>query len=63
MKYIGYALIAFGLADFGLSYGGTDLWGEVIGVQLPDVLWAYSGMIAAAIGYGVISLSSQFAAE
>jgi len=63
MKYIGYALIAFGIADFGLSYGGTDLWGEVIGVQLPEVIWAYSGMIAAAIGYGFISFSSRLATE
>jgi hypothetical protein len=63
MKYIGYALIAFVLADFGLSYGGTDLWGEVIGVQLPEVIWTYSGMIAATIGYGIISLSSQLASE
>jgi hypothetical protein len=59
MKYIGYALIAFGIADFGLSYAGTDLWGEVIGVQLPEVIWAYSGMIAAAIGWtSQISLDS-----
>jgi hypothetical protein len=58
MKYIGYALIAF-----GLSYSGTDLWGEVIGVQLPEVIWAYSGMIAAAIGYGIISFSSRLATE
>jgi hypothetical protein len=63
MKYIGYALIAFGLADFGLSYGGIDLWGEVIGVQVPEVIWAYPGMIAATIGYGIISLSSQLATE
>jgi hypothetical protein len=62
MNYIGYALIAFGLADFGLSYGGTDLWGEIIGVKLPEVIWAYSGMIAVAIGYGMIRFSSRLAA-
>jgi len=63
MKYIGYALIAFGIADFALSYAGTDLWGEVIGVQLPEMIWAYSGMIVAAIGYGIINLSSRLATE
>ena len=59
MKYLGYALIAFGLADFGLSYADVDLWGEVIGVQLPEVIWQYSGIIEAAIGYGLVSLAGR----
>jgi hypothetical protein len=64
MKYIiGYTFIAFGIADFGLSYAGTDLWGEIIGVQLSEVIWAYSGMIVAAIDYGIINLSSRLVTE
>ena len=57
MKYLGFVLIAFGIADFGLSYAGTDLWGGVIGVQLPDAIWQYSGMIEVAIGYGILKLA------
>lgn len=63
MKYLGYILIAFGVADFGLSYAGVDLWGEIIGIQLPEVIWAYSGIIAAGIGYALVNISARTAAS
>ena len=63
MKYLGYALIAFGIADFGLSFADIDLWGGVIGVQLPEVIWTYSGMIEAGIGYGLVNLAGRGSVE
>lgn len=59
MKYLGYVLVLFGFADFGLSYMGTDLWGEIIGVQLPEAIWQYSGMIEAATGFGIVGLANR----
>lgn len=59
LKYWGYAIIAWGVLDFGLSYAGTEVWSEWPGVQLPAVIWTCSAMIAVAIGYGVIKLSGS----
>ncbi len=58
MKFSGYALVVFGFADFGLSWVGLDVWGEIIGVQLPQLLWTFSGMIEIAIGYGIVNLAN-----
>ena len=58
LKYLGYALIAWGVLDFGLSYAGTDVWLDWLGIQLPEAIWTYSGMIAVVIGYGVLKLTS-----
>ena len=59
MKFLGYGLVVFGFADFGLSWVGLDVWGEIIGVQLPQLLWTFSGMIEIAIGYGIVNLASD----
>ncbi len=56
MKYLGYALIVWGIADFGLSYAGTDVWADWFGIQLPEAIWRFSGMIAIALGYGALKL-------
>ncbi len=58
MKPLGYVLVVFGFADFGLSWVGVDVWGEIIGVQLPALLWTFSGMIEIAIGYGMVNLAN-----
>ncbi len=42
MKFIGMLLIAIGVVDFAGSYMDFDLWGGVVGVQLPDLLWQFS---------------------
>ncbi len=58
MKFPGYVLVVFGFADFGLSWVGVDVWGDMIGVQLPSLLWTFSGMIEIAIGYGMVNLAN-----
>ena len=55
MKILAFIIIAFGLADVGLSWVGIDVWGTM-GVTLPDVIWSYSGFIEMAIGYGLLKL-------
>ncbi len=55
----GIVLIVFGVADFGGSFVGYDLWGGVIGVQLPEVVWQYSAYAEIVIGYLLYNFSSK----
>ena len=48
---IGGVLVLFGLADFISSYAGTDLWGEIIGIQLPEIIWKFSAYGEMLVGY------------
>ena len=58
MKYLGYFLIAWGVADFGLNLMEIDIWGEM-GIPLPDMLWQYSAYIALAAGFGLLQLTKK----
>jgi len=58
MKYLGYVLIAWGVADFGLSLMDKDLWG-MIGVTLPDLVWQYSAYIALVAGFGLMQFGKN----
>lgn len=51
LKIIGIAFVIFGLADLVGSFFEIDLWGGLIGIQLPDLLWQYSAYIEMAIGF------------
>ena len=48
---IGGILVLFGITDFISSYAGTDLWGEIIGIQLPEIIWKFSAYAEMLIGY------------
>ena len=54
MKIAGMFLVAWGFADLGLSWGGTDLYG-VIGITLSETIYPFTHWIAMAIGYGLYS--------
>ena len=49
LKIIGGIIIAWGVLDFGLSWMGTNLYSE-IGIQLPDVIYSYTALIAIGLG-------------
>ncbi len=51
LMIIGGILVVFGLADLIGSFTGYDLWGGVIGVQLPDIIWKYSAYGELLVGY------------
>ena len=51
IKIIGYVLIVWGVADFGLSYAGIDLWWSVLGIALEGDFYQYSGMAAVIVGF------------
>ena len=46
IKIIGYVLIVWGVADFGLSFTDVDLWWTVFGINLQGVVYQFSGMAA-----------------
>lgn len=58
MKIAGILLIIWGVADFGLSWMGIDLYGE-IGIQLPAIIYPFTAYIAGAIGYGIFAAGSD----
>ena len=57
MKIAGILLIILGIADFGLSWIGIDLYGE-IGIQLSSTIYPYTPFIASGIGYAILSAGS-----
>jgi hypothetical protein len=62
-KILGGALIAWAVADFGLSYMGTDVWSDWLGIQLPEVIYRYSAMIVGVIGGVIWKLRDVASAE
>jgi hypothetical protein len=59
MKIIGGILIAFGLMDVIGSFIGIDVWGEWIGVDLPEFIWYISGYVETGVGYFIYNLGSK----
>tara|TARA_B100000780_G_C20763876_1_gene303383 strand:- start:176 stop:373 length:198 start_codon:yes stop_codon:yes gene_type:complete len=58
MKIIGSIFIFWGLLDFGLSWLGVDLYGE-IGINLNSVLYKWSPYIASLIGFAILSFGKS----
>ena len=58
MKILGIVLILWGLADFGLSWTGVDVYVS-LGIQLPETIWLYSHFISIAIGFGLYQLGDK----
>ncbi len=56
MKIIGGLLIAFGLVDVIGSFAGLDVWGEWIGVNLPEAIWSFTAYIEMGLGYFLFRL-------
>ena len=52
MKIIGIILILWGIADIGVSWMETELYGE-IGIILPDWLTPYTPYVAILGGAGI----------
>ena len=57
-KIVGVILILWGIADFGLSWVGTDLYWE-IGINLPDWLYPWTAWIALGIGFAIFSIGKE----
>ncbi len=48
---VGAILCLFGLADLVSSFMEIDLWGGVLGIQLPEIIWKFSAYIEMLVGY------------
>lgn len=59
LKIFGGLLIAFGLVDMIGSFTGLDVWGEWIGLDLPEFIWSFTAYIEIGIGYFLIKLGSS----
>jgi hypothetical protein len=59
LKIIGGLFIAFGLVDMIGSFTGLDVWGEWIGIELPDAIWSFTAYIEMGIGYFLLKLGSN----
>ena len=57
-RIVGVILILWGIADFGLSWVGTDLYWE-IGINLPDWLYRWTAWIALGIGFAIFSIGKE----
>jgi len=62
---LGAILFIFGAVDLVGSFMEFDLWGQFVGVNLPDLLWKYSAYIEMLIGYLIFKagMSSDNAEE
>jgi len=58
-KVIGGLLIAFGLLDMIGSWTGLDVWGQWIGVALPEIIWQFSAYIEIGIGYFLFNMGTD----
>jgi len=57
MKILGILLIIWGIADFALSWTGTDLY-AAIGISIPEAIYQFTPMIAGVIGYALLMAGS-----
>ena len=55
MKVIGVILILWGIADFGLSWTGVDIYWE-IGINVPSWLYPWTAYIVGIIGYAIFAM-------
>lgn len=59
MALLGLILIAFGITDFAMSWMGTDVWADWLGIQLPDWLYPFSAIIEVAIGSQLLNMGDD----
>jgi hypothetical protein len=59
LKIIGGLFIAFGLVDMIGSFTELDVWGEWIGLDLPEAIWSFTAYIEMGIGYFLLKLGSN----
>ena len=59
LKIIGGVFIAFGLVDMIGSFTELDVWGEWIGLDLPEAIWSFTAYIEMGIGYFLLNLGSN----
>lgn len=59
MKIVGGLFIAFGALDIIGSFTGFDVWGDWIGVELPEAIWSFTAYVELGIGFLLLKLGSR----
>jgi hypothetical protein len=59
MQLLGALLIIWGIIDFAMDKGGTDVYYDWFGVYLPDWLYNYSPWIAVMIGVVLVRTGNE----
>jgi hypothetical protein len=63
MAIIGIVLIVFGVVDLVGSFAGFDVWGDWIGVNLPEIIWRFTAWVEIGLGYVLFKAGSGEAQE
>lgn len=61
-KILGGLIFAWGALDLGMSYAGTDVWSQWLGIDLfsiSEILWKYIAWIFMAVGGFIWTLGSR----
>jgi len=59
MRLIGLLLVIFGITDFAMSWMGTDVWADWLGIQLPEWLYYFTAIIEVAIGSAMMRMGGN----
>ena len=59
MKIVGIILIIIGVVDVGGSFIGFDLWGDFVGINLPWIIWYFSGYAEIGLGFLLFNLDNN----
>jgi hypothetical protein len=60
MKALGILLIAFGGIDLlGSWFFEFDLWGGGLGIELPGIIWTFSGYIEVGVGWLILKAGTK----
>lgn len=57
IKVIGGLLILMGIADLIGSFTGFDLWGQGLGISLPEFIWSFTAYIELGLGFFLFNLN------
>ena len=63
LRIAGAVLVLFGLFDMLGSWGGIDVWGDVIGITLPEIIWRFTAYIEIGLGIFIWNLGGSQLAE
>jgi hypothetical protein len=58
MRILGIILIIWGIADWGLSWTGVDVWWE-IGIELSDAIYPFTHWISMGVGYLLFKIAGS----
>ncbi|VAW79542.1 hypothetical protein MNBD_GAMMA12-1220 [hydrothermal vent metagenome] len=62
MKIFGALLMIFGFVDLIGSFTQFDLWGQYMGVGLPNFIWKFTAYVELILGYFLLLTGGKITA-